>query len=280
MRRAPAPQPSYRLIPSCFPPIGLFDTVATAADLEAVMELAGWTNDRLVEERLYRLARTEWVFGRTNSSIVMASFLHVAPGGMRFNGSELGAWYSAAKLTTAIIEVAHHMRREAVATGIARLARTFRTYTARLEGSFVDISGEKETMADIYDHTSYAASQRFGEEMRATGETGILFDSPRHEGGINPVAFRPSRILEVTQADHYEITVEASSRRIEARKHFLPELGKLETNQAAALAGLALMTKQSGKWRDQAFIASGHANIRRSLQLRDSGSCGQSPEAT
>ncbi|AWT07127.1 MULTISPECIES: hypothetical protein [Brucella] len=40
------------------------------------------------------------------------------------------------------------------------------------------------------------------------------------------------------------------------------------------------MTKQSGKWRDQAFIASGHANIRRSLQLRDSGSCGQSPEAT
>lgn len=207
MRRAPAPQPSYRLIPSCFPPIGLFDTVATAADLEAVMELAGWTNDRLVEERLYRLARTEWVFGRTNSSIVMASFLHVAPGGMRFNGSELGAWYSAAKLTTAIIEVAHHMRREAVATGIARL-----------EGSFVDISGEKETMADIYDHTSYAASQRFGEEMRATGETGILFDSLRHEGGINAVAFRPSRILEVTQADHYEITVEASSRRIEARK--------------------------------------------------------------
>ncbi|EEZ33854.1 RES domain protein [Brucella sp. NF 2653] len=218
MRRAPAPQPSYRLIPSCFPPIGLFDTVATAADLEAAMELAGWTNDRLVEERLYRLARTEWVFGRTNSSIVMASFLHVAPSGMRFNGSELGAWYSAAKLTTAIIEVAHHMRREAVATGIARLARTFRTYMARLEGSFVDISGEKETMADIYDHTSYAASQRFGEEMRATGENGILFDSLRHEGGINAVAFRPSQILEVTQADHYEITVEASSRRIEARK--------------------------------------------------------------
>lgn len=73
-------------------------------------------------------------------------------------------------------------------------------------------------MADIYDHTSYAASQRFGEEMRATGETSILFDSLRHEGGINAVAFRPSRILEVTQADHYEITVEASSRRIEARK--------------------------------------------------------------
>ena len=41
--------------PSQYPPIGLFDTVATAADLEAVMELAGWTNDRLVPMRLHRL---------------------------------------------------------------------------------------------------------------------------------------------------------------------------------------------------------------------------------
>ena len=74
---SPAPQPTYRLIPSRFPPIGLFDTVATAADLEAVMELAGWTNDRLLAERLQRLPREEWVFGRPNSSIVMATFLHV-----------------------------------------------------------------------------------------------------------------------------------------------------------------------------------------------------------
>jgi len=45
---APAPHPAFRLIPSRFPPIGLFDTVATAADLRPVMELEGWTNDRLV----------------------------------------------------------------------------------------------------------------------------------------------------------------------------------------------------------------------------------------
>ncbi len=218
MRHTPAPQPSYRLIPSRFPPVGLFDTVATAADLEAVMELAGWTNDRLVEERLHRLPQAEWVFGRANSSIVMASFLHVAPGGMRFNGPELGAWYSAGKLTTAVIEVAHHMRREVMATSVAYLTRTFHTYTARLEGSFVDICGEKETMPEVYDPGSYVASQHFGEEMRASGQTGILFDSLRHKGGINAAAFRPSRILDVTQADHYEITVEAASQRIEARK--------------------------------------------------------------
>ena len=209
MRRNPAPQPSYRLIPSRFPPVGLFDTVATAADLEAVMELAGWTNDRLLVERLQRLPQEEWVFGRPNSSIVMATFLHVAPGGMRFNGPELGAWYAAASLTTSVVEVAHHMRREAVATGQATLSRTFRVYSARLEGDFVDICGEQAAKPDVYASGDYGASQQFGEEMRAAGEDGILFDSLRHEGGINIAAFRPSRVLDVVQCYHYDVTVDA-----------------------------------------------------------------------
>lgn len=218
MRRNPAPQPSYRLIPSRFPPVGLFDTVATAADLEAVMELAGWTNDRLLVERLQRLPHEEWVFGRPNSSIVMATFLHVAPGGMRFNGPELGAWYAAASLTTSVVEVAHHMRREAVATGQTTLSRTFRVYSARLEGDFVDICGEQTARPEVYASGDYGASQQFGEEMRTAGEDGILFDSLRHAGGVNIAAFRPSRILDVVQGDHYDVTVEASSQKILAKK--------------------------------------------------------------
>ena len=103
-----APSPAYRFIPSQFPPIGLFDTVATAADLSAVMELVSWTNDRLVADRIDRLPQSEWVYGVPNSSIVMAAFLHVAPGGMRFNGPELGAWYAADDVRTAAAEVGHH----------------------------------------------------------------------------------------------------------------------------------------------------------------------------
>src|SRR5690606_30167118 len=86
--RTAAPQPSYRLIPSRFPPIGLFDTVAQPEDLAAVMELAGWTNDRLVAERLARLPAQDWVYGRANASIVMAAFLHAPPMGARFSGPE------------------------------------------------------------------------------------------------------------------------------------------------------------------------------------------------
>lgn len=212
---APAPQPSHRLIPSHFPPIGLFDTVATAADAEAVMELAGWTNDRLVRQRLARLPQGEWVFGRPNSSIVMAAFLHAAPSGSRFNGADLGAWYAAATLTTALAEVGHHLRREALARGLETTQRTFRSYTARLAGSYRDIRG---SAPELHASDSYAAGQAFGEELRAAGEDGVLYDSVRHRGGSNVCAYRPSKVLDVVQAEHLEVTVSVGEKRIEAKR--------------------------------------------------------------
>lgn len=204
-RHAPAPQPSYRLIPSQFPPIGLFDTVSRAADLDAVMELAGWTNDRLVAERIARLPRDEWVFGRANSSIVMAAFLHAAPGGGRFSGADLGAWYAADRVEASLAEVAHHLRREAYARRQPRATRCFRVYVARLEGDFVDLCGADEPA--LYDRHDYAASQAFGESQRALGEDGIVYDSLRFAGGVAICAYRPSKVLDVTQAQHLSVTV-------------------------------------------------------------------------
>ncbi len=216
--RAPAPQPSFRLIPSRFPPIGAFDTVATTADLAAVMELEGWTNDRLVAHRLRRLPETEWVFGRHNASVVMASFLHVAPGGSRFNGPDLGAWYAAAAIATAAAEVGHHLRREAADRRVDGLDRDYRCYVARIAGEHADIRGLQAEMPEVYASDGYAASQVFGEGLRAAGEPGILYDSLRHVGGVNVAAFRPSLILEVMQADHYRIAVRAAERRIEVKR--------------------------------------------------------------
>lgn len=212
---APAPQPSHRLIPSRFPPIGLFDTVSTAADLEAVMELAGWTNDRLVRERVARLPQAEWAFGRSNSSIVMAAFLHAAPGGGRFNGPDLGAWYASTAIPTAIAEVGHHLRREALARGVDGMKRTYRSYSARLDGSFVDI---RDSEPLLHAPDDYAPGQAYGEKLRADGEDGLLYSSVRHRGGHNACAFRPSKVLDVVQADHFEIAVTVAEKRIEATR--------------------------------------------------------------
>jgi RES domain len=215
---APAPQPAHRLIPSQFPPIGLFDTVATAADLTTVMELVGWTNDRLVADRIARLLQTEWVYGTPNASIVMAAFLHVAPGGMRFNGPELGAWYAADDLRTAAAEVGHHLRRETVARNVTTMTRTYRAYAATLLGDYLDIRGRQATHTDIYASNRYDASQKFGEEVRASGGAGLLYDSLRRWTGVNVVAHRPRNIRDIVQTDHFEITVVARSRTIDVRK--------------------------------------------------------------
>ena len=215
---APAPRPAHRLIPSQFPPIGLFDTVATTADLAAVMELVGWTNDRLVAERIARLPRDEWVVGVPNASIVMAAFLHVAPGGMRFNGPELGAWYAADELRTAAAEVGHHLRRETVARNHATMTRTYRAYTAALSGDYLDIRGRQAVRPDVYASDRYDASQQLGEAVRASGGAGLIYDSLRRRTGVNVVAHRPRNITDIMQTDHFDITVEAASRTIDVRK--------------------------------------------------------------
>lgn len=45
----------------------------------------------------------------------------------------------------------------------------------------------------------------------------------------------------------------------------LPELGRLDRRQIAALAGLAPFTRQSGQWRGKSFIGGGRGRVRAAL---------------
>jgi transposase len=47
----------------------------------------------------------------------------------------------------------------------------------------------------------------------------------------------------------------------------MPELGTLDNKQAASLAGLAPVTRQSGRWKGHAFIRGGRAQLRRALYM-------------
>jgi len=47
----------------------------------------------------------------------------------------------------------------------------------------------------------------------------------------------------------------------------MPELGLLEPGQAASLAGLAPIARQSGRWNGRAFIRGGRANVRQALYM-------------
>lgn len=47
----------------------------------------------------------------------------------------------------------------------------------------------------------------------------------------------------------------------------MPELGALDQKQAASLAGLAPVTRQSGSWQGRAFIRGGRAHLRQALYM-------------
>ncbi|MBO6605192.1 MAG: IS110 family transposase [Roseicyclus sp.] len=47
----------------------------------------------------------------------------------------------------------------------------------------------------------------------------------------------------------------------------MPELGTLENKQAASLAGLAPVARQSGQWKGKSFIRGGRAKVRQALYM-------------
>ena len=208
-----ASERTHRIVPSRFPPLDTFEAVASPLELEQVVELEGWTNDRLVETRLRRLPKSEWVYGRPNASVVMAAFLHSAPQGTRFAGPDLGAWYAASALETSALEVANGIRREIALSSLQQKTETLREYTARLEGMFVDIRGKRPDLHDP-DPASYRVSQAFGRSIRAGPHDGIVYNSVRHAGGVNWVSYRPSRVQDVLQARHFRIVVPHSGKVI------------------------------------------------------------------
>lgn len=58
----------------------------------------------------------------------------------------------------------------------------------------------------------------------------------------------------------------------------MPELGHLDRKQAASLAGLAPVTRQSGRWHGKAFIQGGRAALRQALYMPAVVACRFNPD--
>ena len=198
---------AHRLVPSRFPPIGVFDRVATPADAIDAMELESLTNDRvrIALERSAVMPDADWVLGVPGATIVMAAFLHAAPEGGRFNGPRLGAWYAARDLSTAVREtIYHHTRRIAASAMGFDATITMRELITSLDARLIDLRGRQLEHAALYDPDDYSASQAFGEVQRNAGHIGIVWNSVRRPVGECLVIYRPRSLLPVMQGQHLE----------------------------------------------------------------------------
>jgi hypothetical protein len=197
---------THRLIPSRYPPVNIFDGIAAPEDLEIVLELEGWTNDRISAELgvIRRIPSAEWAIDRPMAGVIMAAFCHPHPRGGRFNYTDLGAWYAARSLHTAHAEIIHHRTRELEEIGVRDARVEMRDYLADMDAEFHDIRADDDAFAPLHDPDSYDASQAFAGPLRDAGSNGVLYRSVRHTGGECVACFRPLLVANVRQAAHFE----------------------------------------------------------------------------
>jgi len=196
-------EPSWRIIPSRYPPINLFERVADPADLEAVIAVESLTNPRLRDEvGDLRLVPPEDRVSGPGSSLIMAAFTHLNPDGSRFSDGSFGVFYAAREIETAIAETKHHRALFMRATNQGRMELDMRVYVVDLAARLHDLRGMQADHPLVYHDNDYAAGQQLASRLRKKGSNGIAYDSLRREGGACVAVFRPRFLSNCRQERH------------------------------------------------------------------------------
>ena len=192
----------YRVVPSRFPPVQLWDRLASREELNAVAAVESATNARLSESvgDISRVPEHDWIFG-PGASPVMAAFCHPSPQGSRFSSGEYGVYYAADSVDAAATEVAYHRRRWFMDNRIRPRTDTYRCYIGSVAKPLVDIREEAAPRV-LHDTGSWQASRSFGAACRRNGRWGIHFASVRSEGAECVALFRPPASSPVIQGCH------------------------------------------------------------------------------
>lgn len=196
-------KPSWRIIPSRFPPISLFERVTEPQDLEAISRLESLTNPRLRNAvGNIQLVAPEYGVSGPDASIITAAFTHLNPNGSRFSDGTYGVFYASKTLNTAITETRHHHERFMRATDQPRMDLDMRVYRVDVDGDLHDLRGQKTAQPLIYDPDNYAAGQQMGRTLHQSGSNGIAYDSVRRVRGECAAVFLSRLLSNVRQERH------------------------------------------------------------------------------
>lgn len=199
-------RPCWRLVPSRFPPLGLFDRVADPGDLDIVIAIENLTNDRLRDDiGDITLVPPDARVSGLGTTPIMAAFTHLNPEGSRFTDGRYGVYYAAIDIETAIAETRFHRTRFLAATNQPPIEIDMRSYASDLVAPLHDIRNRQTDMPTIYTNEpmQYASAQILAKQLRDEGSNGIVYDSVRHTGGECVAVFRPRLLAPVKQGPHY-----------------------------------------------------------------------------
>ncbi|MES2354893.1 MAG: RES family NAD+ phosphorylase [Pseudomonadota bacterium] len=199
----------YRLINSKFPPIHLFDDVASSEEFEDLYAIQSLTNPRIQNEvgALNLLPLSEIPFGIPGCHYAAACFTHVNPDGSRFSNGSYGLMYIADTSETALAEVRHH---QSIYWSHVPQLHYERFVFRELICSFSVTNGVDATSIPmdnpIYSPNEYSYSRLLGGEIkRAASHTALKYSSVRNGGSVCFALFTPKEVISVVQAKHYEM---------------------------------------------------------------------------
>jgi hypothetical protein len=199
---------SYRLINSKFPPIALFDDVASADEFDILYEIQALTNPRLQNEigRLNLIPRSEIPFGITGCSYATAPFTHVNPDGSRFSDGSFGILYLADSVETAVAEVRHHQ--EAYWSRVQSL--NYERFVFRSLVCQFDEAGGLDATAlplshPIYAPDDYTFSRVLGADVKKAKAPALRYHSVRSPGNTCWALTTPRNVTSIVQSCHYEM---------------------------------------------------------------------------
>ena len=186
---------TYRVVPSRYPPIDLFERVGDPADWETLAAIESLTNDRLRDQvgTISMVPPAERISG-PGASPIMAAFTHVGfPS--RFTDGSYGVYYASDRLEASLREVAYHQGRFLARTNEPRTRGEMRAYVGTVDGSLHDVRGGWPA---VHDRDDYAAAQQLGRAVRAAGGDGIVYDAVRMPGAHAIAVLRPHVVASPT----------------------------------------------------------------------------------
>ncbi|PMS17702.1 hypothetical protein C0Z18_19830 [Trinickia dabaoshanensis] len=197
--------PAYRVIPTRFPAVNLFDRVASSEDFEALYALEAMTNDRLRNEvgELDLVPPEERCFG-PGCGPIMAAFTHLNPLGSRFSDGSYGVFYCAREARTAVAETRYHSGLFLAATKQAPLRQQMRLYTVHARGEAIDLRNDPALDPAVLSPIDYSAGQALGRRYRQAGAAGIVYPSVRDPSGECLAAFKTTLLRDCRHAAYLE----------------------------------------------------------------------------
>ncbi|MFT3801217.1 MAG: RES family NAD+ phosphorylase [Burkholderiaceae bacterium] len=195
--------PAYRIVPTRYPSVFLFDRVADASDFDALYELEAMTNDRIRDEigELRLVPPEDRLFG-PGSGPIMAAFTHLNPAGSRFSDGRWGVFYAAHDRSTAIAETRYHHARFLAATRQPAMHLPMRLYRVTIAATLHDLRGDTPALRAVHDPLDYRAGQAMAASLRQAGSAGVVYHSVREAGGQNVGLFKPTAARDCLHAAH------------------------------------------------------------------------------